>query len=813
MSSFPIDALYEGAGRARLSIESTLVTPPPPLVTGELDGPVFTCGLAVDAIDASRGWAISYDVLPGRGLNDSNSPTRGLAEAYAAYRACGGAAGCSLSPWTSSSLAAAGVGLAYADFDWCSLACADPSTAGARGSAGANMSVAEGAAAVEGACTAVNASSSSSSMAAVGFPFYGPAAWPAPLSSAASSASGGDGGSSVLTEVPSAPSARCFSLRSPCFAASTYDRTLQRDRVDTAYLQYVDVLMSEALRGAASLSTDTPLQLRLVTRDPATGYVLLRVYMAKARAMLRKLPGFFFSSYSTTAPRSPIIARMTDYARLYAAAQADYSTILAWEGRGGGSATSPPNSSASIPVADGGGGGGGGAASPFPSYPTWLNSSSSWLSGVAAPPLAISATNASVPSGSNAGIHVQTWNSSSSSSGSDSGTMGPIASFWLDNDPSTSLLTWTLSPADAQVMPTGSLARRLNVSRGVAAITLDVGACGLASNFRLLPLPAGAATAAAALNSSSSGGSGGGGTNATSLVSVSLYALSDAAASAYQLMGTIDTAFASDPSEPTYMTGGGNSGNGGNSGFPGFSARYWAVLISPSATLVNGAATQWLLAVPDLQLQLSSVPQGTCQADTLSADDSFPLIPKQRLLVRLKPGATPAERVRVLNGIRSTITTSSIVVQDVASLLQSTDVAILGLNIFFMFVAALCLTLCFFASWLSFSANVNENSVELGILRSLGLSVAAVSRVFMYEALIVVLAAFILGSIIGMAVAVSLTLQFGLFTEMPFQFTFPTALFMFTLGASILLALGSSWGPTRTLSKLHIAAVLKGRTR
>lgn len=67
-------------------------------------------------------------------------------------------------------------------------------------------------------------------------------------------------------------------------------------------------------------------------------------------------------------------------------------------------------------------------------------------------------------------------------------------------------------------------------------------------------------------------------------------------------------------------------------------------------------------------------------------------------------------------------------------------------------MAGLALTLTFFASWMSFNANVRENSREFGVLRALGLNVGQVLRVYVYEALMVVMASFILGTTIGRSV-------------------------------------------------------------
>jgi hypothetical protein len=84
--------------------------------------------------------------------------------------------------------------------------------------------------------------------------------------------------------------------------------------ISTAYVTYLDVLVSEALRGAASVSISTPLHLSI--RSWNEGSVLQMDYLAKARAMIVKLPGFVFSSYRQTAGISSVIIAMDEYTRV-----------------------------------------------------------------------------------------------------------------------------------------------------------------------------------------------------------------------------------------------------------------------------------------------------------------------------------------------------------------------------------------------------------------------------------------------------------------------------------------------------------------
>ena len=60
------------------------------------------------------------------------------------------------------------------------------------------------------------------------------------------------------------------------------------------------------------------------------------------------------------------------------------------------------------------------------------------------------------------------------------------------------------------------------------------------------------------------------------------------------------------------------------------------------------------------------------------------------------------------------------------------------------------------------------------------------------------------------AVAVSLTLQLNLFTEMPFVLSFPSILFTFMAVAVFVVAVVASYLPARELMRAPIARVVKG---
>jgi ABC-type lipoprotein release transport system permease subunit len=192
--------------------------------------------------------------------------------------------------------------------------------------------------------------------------------------------------------------------------------------------------------------------------------------------------------------------------------------------------------------------------------------------------------------------------------------------------------------------------------------------------------------------------------------------------------------------------------------------------------------------------------------DTLSDD-----IPKRALFVRLKDTADSSTRELIGNGLRNYVSNDLIQVIDSQKLVVAISSAVWVLYIFSNIVAVLVQLLCFFTLLVSFTSNINENSWEFGVLRAIGLSSFQVIRLYIYEASCIIISSVILGSMVGLLVAITLTLQADLFSELPFKMEFPTFLFCSLVVMSVTTALLSSYIPAKTLGSKRIAGVLKGK--
>lgn len=192
--------------------------------------------------------------------------------------------------------------------------------------------------------------------------------------------------------------------------------------------------------------------------------------------------------------------------------------------------------------------------------------------------------------------------------------------------------------------------------------------------------------------------------------------------------------------------------------------------------------------------------------DTISTD-----VPKRALFVRLRDSADSSTRELIGNGLRNYVTNDLVQVLDSQQLVVAIGSAVWVLYIFSNIVAFLVQLLCFFTLLVSFTSNINENSWEFGVLRSMGLTSFQVIRLYIYEASCIIIASLVLGVFVGLVVAVTLTLQANLFSELPFRMEFPTFLFCSIVTMSIVTAFLSSYIPAKALGAKRIASVLKGK--
>lgn len=185
-------------------------------------------------------------------------------------------------------------------------------------------------------------------------------------------------------------------------------------------------------------------------------------------------------------------------------------------------------------------------------------------------------------------------------------------------------------------------------------------------------------------------------------------------------------------------------------------------------------------------------------------------ITKQRLLVKFARPLSWLERTELSNGLRNYFLSDLTLLFDMTSLVETSQQAFFFINLFYIIVALISIILSFFLILVSFMSNVKENSWEFGVLRAIGLSKSQMTRLYMYEAGVLTASSGILGSIVGIVVAITLILQLLLFTELPFVFLFPTEIFCITFFLGLGTAVIGSYYAVKEIREKSIANITKG---
>lgn len=127
------------------------------------------------------------------------------------------------------------------------------------------------------------------------------------------------------------------------------------------------------------------------------------------------------------------------------------------------------------------------------------------------------------------------------------------------------------------------------------------------------------------------------------------------------------------------------------------------------------------------------------------------------------------------------------------------------MEIILMFTVIICL----FGLLASMYATILERTLEIGILRAIGMKSHEVRRMFLVESMCTLLAAGIMGMLIGSVTAYLLASQTALLTEVPVLFTPPWGTILRVFGVSIALGIGGMYGILRGLSRMTIMDIFR----
>ena len=131
------------------------------------------------------------------------------------------------------------------------------------------------------------------------------------------------------------------------------------------------------------------------------------------------------------------------------------------------------------------------------------------------------------------------------------------------------------------------------------------------------------------------------------------------------------------------------------------------------------------------------------------------------------------------------------------------------LNTIFSIAIGIMMFLCFFSLTASMSANLYDQSKEVGILRAMGVTKNRIRLLFFYEALILVFASCMLGVFVGTSIGFTMTIQQNLFLGRVDTLYFPWYQTIEILILSIICAFFATVGPASQLVAKPIASIFR----
>jgi len=184
-------------------------------------------------------------------------------------------------------------------------------------------------------------------------------------------------------------------------------------------------------------------------------------------------------------------------------------------------------------------------------------------------------------------------------------------------------------------------------------------------------------------------------------------------------------------------------------------------------------------------------------------------VPKLGLLIRLEDNVDKRTRQKLFNYIQVLVDGKFTLTINVADMIEVLNDLLVYIDWIFIIISVIAIFISFFFTVVAFTSNIKENILEFGVLRATGLNKKQMNLTYTFEALSLIIAAGILGTSVGIVIALLTSIQFHFYTELPLEFIFPTTVFLVTFGASLFTAV---FGPKIAVDQVknkQIANIIK----
>lgn len=131
------------------------------------------------------------------------------------------------------------------------------------------------------------------------------------------------------------------------------------------------------------------------------------------------------------------------------------------------------------------------------------------------------------------------------------------------------------------------------------------------------------------------------------------------------------------------------------------------------------------------------------------------------------------------------------------------------LDLIFSFMTYVALFLCLFSLISSMYTNIMLQSKEIGIFRSLGLSKFVINKIYVYESLVLIVSASLIGIVVGCFLSFVIIQQQILFSQYPIEFVIPQSIVSAVITGAIVTSVLAVYFPLKYINKKQISQSLR----
>jgi len=187
-------------------------------------------------------------------------------------------------------------------------------------------------------------------------------------------------------------------------------------------------------------------------------------------------------------------------------------------------------------------------------------------------------------------------------------------------------------------------------------------------------------------------------------------------------------------------------------------------------------------------------------------------VPLETLMMKFKPSVTKQEKLLVKARLESAVGSNLNRigrVREVDDRQENFDLARQIMDYLFGVTMGMAFFICVFSLIAAMYANVHDQRKEIAVLRALGTGKLFVYRVYVYEAILLVLASAFLGMAIGSLVGYAMSAQRSLFLSLPTDFNFPYLAALVVVILAVVFGTLSTYGPLRRLLRLPVYTIMR----